>query len=296
MLAAASAANGAAGAQESATRSEPVPIALLELDVALSTVSAWLHGQARWSALPRALAGGVIGGSLMYTGQRIVGSGKPGRRMLGLQTVALGANVARNIGRGEPALSDLTLPFFPLYVRIRHGMQPAVSIRLSVFSLLSANSMYRRHGTLPDIGRSLSTGALVYPLPLEEMHCYRTVAGECTVGRIGEHMLGAVGYAIDPVPCTVNALMAHEAGHLAQDVRDVVLNAVPASDLVLGRVGAVGRWLSRYVVVDVFLPFSALSHLTGPPVPGDRCGDATTYYECEAEAMTRVFCGAPDGS
>jgi hypothetical protein len=270
---------------------KPAPVFYWSVNVGITALSAWLQGRGARTSVPRAVLAGAVGGSLMYAGQRVVGSAQPALRLLGVQTVALGANVARNTAQGVPALSDLTFPVFPFYVRVRPHADPAITVRVSTVALVSGIRMGTRYRRWPELGESLVSGGLVFRVPGSDLHCYLE-DGSCLVGRVGEHVFGAVAFAESPDPCSTGLVVAHELGHIAQDARDAVLHAIPASDTVLSRAGAVGRWLSRYLVVDGFLPLMAASWTVGSPPFDAACHPSSSYYECEAEAMLwRHNCG-----
>jgi hypothetical protein len=265
------------------------------VDVGVSALSALLRAHEANVSVKRAFLGGLAGGTLMYAGQRLVGTAAPAVRLVGLQTVALGAGIARNVGAGRAAFSDLTFPLFPFYVRIRPGETTRVSVRLSALGLISAARMGRAYRRWPSLGESLLGGAPVFTVPAGDIRCDAGGLTDCQIERLGEHSLGAVVYAEHPAPCSSRFVVAHEMGHVAQDVRDVVLFAVPASDLALAHAGRPGRWLSRYLVVDGFLPLMLASRAAGPPAFDEACRGLSSYYECETEAMLwRKGCaGAP---
>ncbi len=70
--------------------------------------------------------------------------------------------------------------------------------------------------------------------------------------------------------------------HLAQQSRDVILHAVPSSDAALAKLGAPGRVLSRFLVVDVMLPLRFIDEgelrMRGAP-------RRHSWYETEARAF-----------
>jgi hypothetical protein len=76
--------------------------------------------------------------------------------------------------------------------------------------------------------------------------------------------------------------LAHESIHVAQHTRDVLLDAMPASDAGLARLGVVGRAVSRYLVVDVVLPMRLID-ATELRMRGGRPRDS--WYEVEARAF-----------
>lgn len=273
-------------ATQTTTNARRAPLFYWGIDVGVATLAGLFHGQIHHAAPQRAIVAGIVGGSLMYGGQRMVGAGDPALNLPGLETVALGANLTRNIGSGVAPFSDLTFPFFPLYVRIRPGRPAPLRVRISALGLYSTIRMSLRYGQAPDWGRSLISGAVVFTCTGQLLLCEERQRTGCSVVRVGEHRFGAVAYAHDPLGCTRDEVLAHELGHVAQDIRDAILFAVPASDYALDHTGRVGRWIGRVLVVDAVLPLMLTSRLVGPPDFDPACHGFSKFYECEAEAMT----------
>lgn len=254
------------------------------VNVATATLSGLLQGRASRVPVTRALLAGVLGGSTMYAGQRLVGTGEPALRFLGLQTVAVGASVARNISLRRGPVHELTFPVFPLYVRLGLAGRPHVSARVSAVALGGIVHSAREFHVWPDWRQSLVAGMPVFSVPEARLaSCPKpTPKGDCAV--MGHHVMGAVAYSGRPVDMNIRTILTHELGHSAQDVRDAVLHAVPASDFVL-RQDRVGRFLSRFVVLDLVLPLNAVSRAAGPRSTDPACRDLKSFYECETEAM-----------
>ncbi len=268
------------------TRVRCAPVFYWGVDVGTATISVFLQGRSRGVPVGRAIVGGVAGGSVMYAGQRLVGTGVPALRFAGLQSVAVGASLARNLGTGRGALDELTLPVFPLYVQRLRGARPEWSARLSVVAVAGVVRTVHEFKVWPDWRESLLAGLPVFEVPRERLGGCSAYGprGECLAGMLGHHVVGAVVYAGRPEQTTVQDILTHELGHSAQDVRDAVLHAVPASDFVLRR-HPVGRWLSRFIVVDVVLPLELVSRAVGPPGADPACRELSSFYECETEAM-----------
>jgi hypothetical protein len=76
--------------------------------------------------------------------------------------------------------------------------------------------------------------------------------------------------------------LAHESLHLAQQTRDMLLHAIPASDAAFTRLGARGRVISRLLVVDVMQPLRLIDEgelrIRGAP-------RRQSWYETEARAF-----------
>ncbi len=280
-------------AQDARPRPRSDPPFYWGVDVGTATISSWVQGRFGKAGLPRVVLGGLAGGSLMYGGQRLIGTGLPGLRFVGLQTVAVGASVARNVGTGHAPWAELTFPVFPLYVQVR-PVRPAgtapVRVRASAVALGGLVHTAREFHRWPDWKESLIAGMPVFSLPTARLDgCAEyDQAGRCIQGVVGHHVFGAVAYATEPEHFTARNVLTHELGHTAQDVRDAVLHAVPASDFVLNS-DPVGRVIARFLVIDVVLPLNILSRAAGPPTSDPGCRLLDSYYECETEAMmTRV--------
>jgi hypothetical protein len=256
------------------------------VDVGTATASAVLQGRAHGVSVLRAVIGGVAGGTAMYAGQRLIGTGQPALRFVGLQTVATGASLARNLGTGRGPFAELTFPLFPLYLRVHTAGRPHVDVRLSVVALGGIVHTAREFRAWPDWQESLIAGMPVFGLDASRLgSCLeRDRAGRCTESMLGHHVFGAVAFARQPGVLSAGNVLTHELGHAAQDVRDAVLHAIPASDFVLDG-DPVGRVLARFFVVDVVLPLNLASRAAGPPDIEPACRGVGTFYECETEAM-----------
>lgn len=256
------------------------------IDVGTATASALLHGRSRHVPVYRAVLAGVAGGSIMYAGQRMVGSGLPALRFAGLQTVAVGASLTRNLGSGEGPLGELTLPIFPAYLQVRPTSHPHVRVRASAVAIGGIVHTVREFHVWPDWDESFIAGMPVFRVdrlrlgPCVEYDRFN----RCIGGMIGHHVFGAIAYTSSNDVFSGRNVLTHELGHAAQDMRDAVLDAVPVSDAVLGRIPG-GRFLSRFVVLDFALPLSLISRVAGPPPVDPACKALGSYYECETEAM-----------
>jgi len=248
------------------------------IDVGAAVSSALLQSHGTEHRVLRVLAAGLAGGTLIYAGQRVIGSHDPRLRLPGLQLAAVGASISGNIARGRRPWSDLTLPLFPFYLRVRTEPAVSVRVRLSTMAVVSGIRMAATYHQAPDLLRSLESGAPVFAVPRERLQCCEYSGGSCTVELAGQHVFGAVAYATDGHAC-----LCHEFGHVAQDIRDAVLFAVPLSDLLLSRTGSVGRWLDRYLVLDGALPLMLLNNTVGDRRLG--CGSGS-FYECEVNRLS----------
>jgi hypothetical protein len=262
----------------------------LAVNLLLAGTSSWVRAHFSGADPGRAFAKGMGAGAVTYVGQVMVGSGDRRLRFPGLQTVALGANLARNAGDGVPLLSDLTFPVYPLYVRVqsRDG-RPPVSARLSVMSVLAMLKYSRQWPGELDRRETLASGAPVFRSPYQFVDCTAPSKHSCDRNRNGQAKGGVTIYAGAKTPEEAERIVHHEAGHVAQFTRDAVLHAVPMSDVAL-RYAARGTWvggkmagaLSRYLVLDFFLPIAALKEMTEPL---DHNYGSDNFYERETDAM-----------
>jgi hypothetical protein len=264
-------------------QAQSAPAFYIGINIAVATISAWANGPTDHKSIVRALEGGVIGGTLMYVGQQIIRTREPALRFLGVQTVALGANLARNIGSGVAPTATLVLPLLPFYLTVQ-PKQRHVQLRVSAAALVGIANM-SAHGRKLDMLQSLYSGALVFSQAGAQIHCYDWDGDTCLRARVAEHRIGSIAYAQDPQPLSQRAVIAHELGHVTQDVRDLLLYAVPVSDFVLRNSGKLGRALADYVVIDAFLPLMAASDIFGPPRFDEACHGLSRFYECEVYAL-----------
>jgi hypothetical protein len=250
------------------------------LGAATGLVNAWLHKK---PAMP-ALLQGAMGGAVMGGGMAWVGSGKA-MPIVGVQTVALGASMSRNAGRGKAMLEHITLPLFPFVVDIDHG----VRVRLSAVGVagvaMRANSPY---GMQVNWRETFSSGYLVYRASHDGFangaRCPRNA--ECV--RAGEYFMGTAAYVDDRDYAAMRATLEHEAVHAAQHVRDAVLFAVPLSDAAARRTGTAGRFLGKLLVLDAALPLSLASFITGHAVGTQH----NSWYELEARSVAPGSAGS----
>lgn len=262
------------------------------LGAGLSAGRAWLGGRPLRPALVRGAAGGLG----IYTGLRLVGTGRDPWRFVGLQTTAVGASVVRNAGEGRGALSHVTLTAWPLLVELERpaGDGWRVRPRLSATAAWSLVSLLRDDALALewDARASLAVGQVVLRSRLP--HAYpRGVPDDaacalrrCDGGVYGQSRAGIVWY---PAATTdrvggAGATLTHELVHAAQATRDVVPIAAPLSDALLARTGRPGRLLARLLVLDVVRPIRSTATMLG--ALGDGSGDA--LIEREAEAMRGV--------
>ena len=254
----------------------------LAANVLIGTATALARARISNEPLWPALRKGVVGGLVMNGGVSLIGTESPSLRFLGLQTVAVGASIARNADDGVPLLSDLTFPVYPFFVRVRAADAPKLSLRLSTMSTayIVSTITSAKHSRV-DWRETLITGAPVFRSAgwrLPSAHC----PPPCE-GSFARHDGGLVVYSASAgTDYDLQRTLAHESMHLAQHTRDVLLHAQPTSDALLVRLGKPGAFVSRFLVLDGFLPLKGLSitatHLQGVPA-------RQSWYEREARAF-----------
>jgi hypothetical protein len=254
----------------------------LALNVAIGATASVARAIVSGVPVRTALVKGLVGGSLMSTGLELIGTESPSTRFAGLQLTAVGASIARNVDGGAPLLSDLTLPVYPFYLRIRPGTRTPVTARLSAMSAVRlATVMTDGSHTHVDWGASLTTGA-----PVFRSSRWRLPSAGCPppcAGAFAQHNAGTIVYSASAgTDYDLRRTLAHESVHLAQQTRDAVLTGIPLSDAGLTRMGGPGRALSRFVVIDVLMPLRLVDE-------GEawmrRALRRNSWYETEARAF-----------
>ncbi len=254
----------------------------LALNVAIGATASVARALASGSPVRVALAKGLLGGSLMSAGMELIGTESRGARFAGLQLTAVGASVTRNADARAPLLSDVTLPIYPFYVRVRARAAHPVTARLSVMSAARLATVMTS-GSRPrvDWRETLATGA-----PILRSPNWRLPSSSCPPpcgGSFAQHNAGLVIYSASAgTDYDLQRTLAHESLHLAQHTRDAVLDAIPSSDAVLARLGPAGRTLSRFIVVDVFMPLRLIDEGELRMRGGPR---RSSWYESEARAF-----------
>jgi hypothetical protein len=254
----------------------------LALNVAIGATASVARAVASGTSVRAALAKGLLGGSLMSAGMELIGTESRAARFAGLQITAVGASVARDADAGGPLLSDVTLPIYPFYVRVRPQAAHPVTARLSVLSAARIATVMAS-GSRPrvDWRETLITGA-----PVLRSSQWRLPSSSCPppcAGSFAQHNAGLVIYSASAgTDYDLQRTLAHESVHLAQQTRDAVLAAIPASDAALERLGPGGRTLSRFLVIDVVMPLRFLDEGELRMRGGPR---RSSWFETEARAF-----------
>ena len=263
-------------------RDQSAHVRFLALNVAIGATASTARAIVSGAPIRVALAKGVLGGSLMSGGMELIGTQSRSLRFAGLQLTAVGASVARNADARIPLLSDVTLPIYPLYVRVRASAPVPVTARLSILStarLVSAMTGGDRPRV--DWAETFATGA-----PVLRSSRWRLPSSSCPhpcEGAFAQHNAGVVVYSASAgTDYDLNRTLAHESLHLAQQTRDAILDAIPMSDAALSRAGSTGHMLSRFVVLDALMPLRLIdegeARMRGAP-------RRSSWYETEARAF-----------
>ena len=254
----------------------------LALNIIIGATTSMARAAVSGAPLSTTLKKGLIGGSLMSAGMELVGTKASSARFAGLQLTALGANITRNADAGVPMLSDVTLPIYPFYVRIRPSAQYPVTARVSALSTVRlASILAESNGPKIDWSQTVKTGAPVFRSPR-----WRLPSASCPPpceGAFAQHNLGAIVYSASAgTDYDLGRTLAHESLHLAQQNRDMILHAIPANDAAFMRLGPPGRAVSRFLVIDVMQPLRLIDEgelrMRGAP-------RRQSWYETEARAF-----------
>jgi hypothetical protein len=277
----------AASVSESASAQPPerdrgAHVRYLALNVAIGATASIARAVASGAPLRTTLAKGLLGGSLMSSGMELIGAESPATRFAGLQLTAIGASVARNADSGTPLLSDVTLPIYPFYVRVRPGASSPVTARLSVMSAVRLATVLTDGGRARvDWGATLATGA-----PVLRSARWRLPSASCPApceGAFAQHNAGVIVYSASAgTDYDLRRTLAHESLHLAQQTRDAVLDAIPASDAALTRMGGAGRSVARFLVIDFVMPLRLVDQGEAWMRGAKR---RESWYETEARAF-----------
>jgi hypothetical protein len=244
----------------------------------------------------RAFLQGAMGGVVMYGGQRLVGTGVPALRLPGVQTVAVGASMARNAGAGVPLFSTITLPVYPFYLQLRPGSDRPFGLRVSAAAAASLASALTRNGSFQaeiDWRESLLTGAPVFRSASSWIYPFGDPAAAecrhgdgCDGGAGGLHRVGTTWYTTGGRSAEQSArILTHETIHLTQVVRDALLFGIPASDALTRAAGGFIERAGRFIVFDGFLPLTVVNHGLSLGLPHTDDGNTWRLYEFEAHTL-----------
>ena len=136
--------------------------AFLSVNAVVGGLTAGLWQELTGGSFADGLAGGVLGGSVVYAGKRVAASSFPGAGFLGRDLAATGSSLVRNAAEARPLLDSLSLPAGPfrLYVSPRELTAPRVELELSDL-YWTAYGLAESRLEL-DLSESLSSGAPVF--------------------------------------------------------------------------------------------------------------------------------------
>ncbi len=190
---------------------------------------------------------GALGGAVIYAGKRVVVQRFWGAGLLGREIDAVGVSVVRNASDGKPSFSRLFLPLGPLPLRTTLDLSSGLRVQPQLDLSAAGWLLYGLYETrlVPDVGHSLSSGAMVFRADRRVILDGGRPLGGFTASRsiFGSDPLALTGGE------TWADVLAHERVHVLQ--QDFVLSAwsQPLAEFALSRVPG-GRTVSRYVALD----------------------------------------------
>jgi len=253
-----------------------------------AAVRAW-HGH---RSVRTALIGGTAGGLVTYGGMRLIGESTP-LRVPGLMLTGLGASLSRNAGAGVPALSRVVLPMPLGSLELGLGDSVRTRYRFSASSLLKLSLVaLRPSGMSLNLEQSLASLTPVF-VSRNGLHDIGSSEHTAAAGQQWRRVITLSEQSNKPV----EAVLRHEAVHVAQEVRDEILFATDIGDAVLARSGSIGRRLSRVVSLDIVRPLDLLDTGLGLTMHA-RHGTSwvrDSYGEREAYLLSGERPCSPDG-
>jgi hypothetical protein len=274
------------------------PETVVGVNVALGAGTAAVKALVGKRPVLTALLKGAVGGGVMAGGMMTAGGNGPNNRFLSVQAMALGASMARNAGDGRGVFSRMTFTLSPLVIDVdairrtenegtsgdRHSRR-GVAMKLRLSAVGVTGIVYRlanNDGMKLDWKETLGAGYVVFRTNSPSYAMY----GACPAGRscerAGDFFFATVAYAEYRDPQAVRATLAHENLHMTQHTRDAVLFGIPTSEATLNRMGPVGRFLNKVVVLDYVLPLSLYSLYTGEAAGTHH----RSWYELEARSFS----------
>lgn len=258
------------------------PAAMAGINVAIGAGVAGVHAWHDRRPVGRALWKGVIGGAVMAGGFGVSAWHADVARLAAGQVVAIGASMARNAGRGEGLVETLTFPLSPLLVEHQRDSagQGRWRVRLSAGALWGVMERgAARQGMQLDWAATGATGAPVFrtsaPGFSAGVNCPEGVA--CL--RAGNSTLGTIAYDARRTPMERHATLSHEAVHVAQRSRDLILLGAPLGDWLAAH-GGPARHLGRLFVLDGLMPLNWIDQASAR-----RWSGYQSWYEREARTV-----------
>jgi hypothetical protein len=263
---------------------------------AIGGVSAAVRAWRGHRSIRSALLGGTAGGLVTYGGMRMVGESTP-LRLPGLMLTGLGASLSRNAAAGVPALSRVVLPMPLGSLELGMGDTFHARYRFSASSLLMTSyvALARPDGASLNLGKSLASLTPVFVTT----GGLKVVGSSTNADAAGQEFRRVVLLsARSNKPW--EAVMRHEAVHVAQEARDEILFGTDIGDALLAKGGAIGKGVSRFMSLDLVRPLNLLDggvgltmhELHGTSWAGDTYGEREAYLlsgerPCSADGRTR---------
>ena len=254
-----------------------------------AAVRAW-HGH---RSVRTAFIGGTAGGLVTYGGMRMIGESTP-LRVPGLMLTGLGASLSRNAGAGVPPLSRVVLPMPLGSLELGLGDSVRTRYRFSASSLLKVSLLALGHpsGTSLNVGQSLASLTPVF-VARNGLHDIGSSERAPAAGQQWRRVITLSEQSNKPT----EAVLRHEAVHVAQELRDEILFATDIGDALLAKGGTIGRRLSRVMSLDIVRPLDLLDTGLGLTMKA-RHGTSwvrDSYGEREAYLLSGERPCSPDG-
>lgn len=170
----------------------------LSLNAGLGALTAGLRAKLEGRPFWPAFKNGALGGAITYAGKRIIGTGKPGLRLIGRQVAALGGSAVRNAGDGRAPFAAAILPLGP--ARFYVG-EPGLRVKLDLAGSVALLYVATRPHAHFEMGASLAAGTPIFT----------NVAVGSGLHQ-GTHTAGVIGL----IGNQSNRAIAHELVHTAQ--------------------------------------------------------------------------------
>lgn len=147
----------------------PEHLALLASNALVGAAGAGLVAWLRGEDVSRAFHLGAVGGSISYAGKVTATTSMPGATLAGRQVAAVGHAIIANAAAGDPALSEIWLPFSPLRFRVPTGGR-GWGVRLDLMDLTTLAWAVLTPELRLDAGLSLRNGTPVFVAAGHDMH------------------------------------------------------------------------------------------------------------------------------
>lgn len=247
----------------------------LGTNAALGAVSAGIVRVARGESFWEGFYPGAAGGGVSYLGKFVATHETPGAGLIGRQTAALGGSITRNAIAGRGTFETLTFPIGP--ISIHHGRS---SPRITVDLLTVAGTIYglTQPGAKLDLGRTLSTGAIVFEVG-------RMPRSTDDRRILGQAIGGTILYRRELYPTVqLSDIVAHETIHVLQHDFAAIAFAAPFEDWLRTRLPAPLAAPLEYLDFSSYMPLRLI-----PNVMGMRGRDAP--WEREAYFLVQESLG-----